>query len=99
MRGPESAVVIVGGGPVGLATAISARLRGLRATVVEKARPPIDKPCGEGLMPDGVEILRRLGVSIPRDQAVPFRGIRYIDGSVVAEARQIGDISLSTHSE
>jgi menaquinone-9 beta-reductase len=90
-RGARSAgtaatdVVIVGGGPVGLATAIGARLAGLSARVVERAQPPVDKACGEGLMPDAVERLTGLGVEIPAAECSRFRGIRYIDGEVVAE--------------
>ncbi|MES1245952.1 MAG: FAD-dependent oxidoreductase, partial [Acidobacteriota bacterium] len=41
-------LVVVGGGPAGLATAIRARLAGLGVTVVDRSRPPIDKACGEG---------------------------------------------------
>jgi menaquinone-9 beta-reductase len=58
-------VVVVGGGPAGLATAIGARLRGLSVIVVEGRRPPLDKACGEGVMPDGVAALARLGVVVP----------------------------------
>ena len=53
----ETDVAVVGGGPAGLAAAIAARLAGLEVTVVERSLPPIDKPCGEGIMPDGVAIL------------------------------------------
>jgi len=71
-------VLIVGGGPSGLAAAIAARLRGFSVLVVDTAEPPIDKACGEGLMPDGVEALRQIGVAIPSAESVPFRGIRFI---------------------
>ena len=54
-------VFIVGGGPAGLATAIAARRRGLSVVVADGAVFPIDKPCGEGLMPDGVAALHQLG--------------------------------------
>jgi len=37
-------VLIVGGGPAGLATAIAARLAGLATTVVDRRRPPIERP-------------------------------------------------------
>jgi flavin-dependent dehydrogenase len=71
-------LLVVGGGPAGLATAIRARLAGLGVTVLDRARPPIDKACGEGLMPDAVARLREIGVA-PR--GFPFRGIRYLDGA------------------
>jgi flavin-dependent dehydrogenase len=79
-------LLIVGGGPAGLATAIAARLGGLSATVLDRARPPIDKPCGEGLMPAGVERLQALGVRLAEAAGRPFRGIRYRDGELLAEA-------------
>ncbi|MFN7942182.1 MAG: FAD-dependent oxidoreductase [Thermoanaerobaculia bacterium] len=77
-------VVIVGGGPVGLAAAIAAARRGLATTVVEAQRPPIDKACGEGLMPSGLAALTRLGVELEAGR--PFTGIRYVSDGVVAEA-------------
>lgn len=55
-------VVIVGGGPVGLAAAIEARMAGLRAVVVEPREGDIDKACGEGLMPGALSAVHRLGV-------------------------------------
>ena len=76
-------VLIVGGGPAGLATAIRARLAGFGVTVLERSRPAIDKACGEGLMPDAVARLREIGVE--PDESFPFRGIRYVDGETVAE--------------
>jgi flavin-dependent dehydrogenase len=75
-------LLIVGGGPAGLATAIRARQAGLSATVIDRARPPVDKACGEGLMPDAVARLREIGVE-PR--GLPFRGIRYFDAGRMAE--------------
>lgn len=81
----QADLLIVGGGPAGLATALAARQRGLhRVVVLDSRRPPIDKPCGEGLMPDGVAVLRELGVHLPRHQCTPFTGIRYIDGTAEA---------------
>jgi flavin-dependent dehydrogenase len=78
-------LVIAGGGPAGLATAIRARLDGFEVILLEAARPPIDKACGEGLMPDGVELLLAMGVDLAQVEAKPFRGIRYIDGELTAE--------------
>ena len=79
-------VVVVGGGPVGLATAITAVGRGLSVAVVEHRADPVDKACGEGLMPSAVLALRQLGVE---PTGVDFAGIRYTtaDGSRSAQAR------------
>ncbi len=79
-------VFVIGGGPAGLATAIAARRRGLTVVLADGAVPPIDKPCGEGLMPDGVEALHQLGITIPEGDAYPFGGIRFVSGGAKAEA-------------
>jgi flavin-dependent dehydrogenase len=68
-------VFIIGGGPAGLAVAIAARQKGLRAIVADGAAPPIEKPCGEGMMPETLAALRELGVQIPGGQRQKFRGI------------------------
>jgi menaquinone-9 beta-reductase len=78
-------LLVVGGGPAGLATAIGARQAGLEVTVLERFRPTLDKACGEGLMPDAAAHLRDLGVELGPGEAFPFRGIRYVDGPVTAE--------------
>jgi flavin-dependent dehydrogenase len=80
-------VLVVGGGPAGLAAAIAARLKGFSVLVVDSAEPPIDKACGEGLMPDAVEALRRMGIAIPSGESFPFRGIRFIGENHRVEAR------------
>ena len=74
----QTDVFIVGGGPVGLATAIAVRAQGFGVTVADRALPPIDKACGEGLMPDALESLRRLGVRLDSQDSFPFRGIRFL---------------------
>ncbi|XVQ82659.1 NAD(P)/FAD-dependent oxidoreductase [Microbispora siamensis] len=71
-------VLVAGGGPAGLATAIHAALAGMEAVVVEPRPGPVDKACGEGLMPTGAAALADLGVAMPDGR--PFRGIRYVDG-------------------
>ena len=83
----ETDVFVAGGGPAGLAAALASRQRGLEVTVVDSCSPPIDKPCGEGLMPDGVAALAGLGVSIPLSVAERFHGIRFVNSGLQAEAR------------
>lgn len=79
-------LAVVGGGPAGLAVAIEAAERGLTAIVIEREQPPIDKACGEGLMPRGVEQIRRLGLELPASATCPLDGICYVDGDVRASA-------------
>ena len=78
--------MVIGGGPAGLAAAIAARLKGFDVTVADAAWPPIDKACGEGILPAGVAALHALGVS-PVEEGIPFRGIRFITGDTSLEAR------------
>jgi len=73
--------VVVGGGPAGLAFAAAAAVRGLDVLVLEARAFPVDKACGEGVLPSGVRALEALGVRHrlgPAD-ATPLRGIRWID--------------------
>jgi len=79
-------VFIIGGGPAGLAAAIAARRRGFRVTVADGAHVPIDKPCGEGLMPDGLSALEKLGVQVREASSFPFRGIRFSTASLQVNA-------------
>jgi flavin-dependent dehydrogenase len=79
-------VFIIGGGPAGLATAIAARMRGFDVAVADGASPPIDKACGEGLMPDGRAVLQQLGISVPEEDSHPFRGIRFVSGGLSVDA-------------
>jgi flavin-dependent dehydrogenase len=72
-------VAIVGAGPAGLVTAIAAHQRGMRAVVVDCAEPPVDKACGEGIMPDGIAALAKLGIHLPASAGAPFEGIRFVD--------------------
>lgn len=68
---------------MGLAVALHARRAGLDVVVVEPRSGPIDKACGEGLMPGAVAALARLGV---HPAGRPLDGIRYVADDVAVEA-------------
>lgn len=77
-------LIVGGGGPAGLATAIHAARAGLEAVVIDRRAGPIDKACGEGLMPHTVRQLEGLGVPLC---GRTFRGITYLDSTRSVEAR------------
>jgi flavin-dependent dehydrogenase len=83
----DTDVFVVGGGPAGLAAAIAARQQGFSVMVADSATPPIDKACGEGLMPDGLDSLRQLGLSISGNETGRFQGIKFIGPEGTVEAR------------
>jgi len=71
-------VFIVGGGPAGLAAAIAARQKGFQVILADGATPPIEKPCGEGMMPETLAALRALGVEFNPGEGHKFRGICFV---------------------
>lgn len=87
----DADVVIAGGGLAGACTALALARRGLSAVLVDKAEFPRDKPCGEGLLPHGLALLRELGCGdvVEACGARPFRGILYRCHGVTA----IGDFA------
>jgi menaquinone-9 beta-reductase len=70
-------VFIVGGGPAGLAAAIALRRHGADVLVADAVRPPIDKACGEGLLPDARRALQQLGVELDPRQGAEFAGVLF----------------------
>ena len=92
LRPSETDVFVIGGGPAGLAAALAVRQAGFNVIIADRAKSPIDKACGEGLMPDALEALRRIGVNLGSGNGASFRGIRFLDEKLEAEA------SFSDHS-
>lgn len=76
-------LLVAGGGPAGLATALHAARAGLDVVVWEPRGAVIDKACGEGLMPGAVSALRELGVDPPGHE---LTGIRYVGDAARVEA-------------
>ncbi|MBX3187697.1 MAG: NAD(P)/FAD-dependent oxidoreductase [Labilithrix sp.] len=69
-------LLVVGGGPTGLAAAIYAATSGRSVVILEPRAGVIDKACGEGIMPGGVASLQTLGVAV---RGRPFAGVSYGD--------------------
>lgn len=73
-------VIIVGGGPAGLATGIHFARADLSVLICEAKSFPVEKACGEGIMPTGVRLLENLGMGglAAGEDYYPFSGVRYI---------------------
>lgn len=87
-------VVIVGGGPIGLTAAIALRQAGADVLVADARQPPIDKACGEGLMPDSLRELSRLGIDLAQVAGTPFGGVRFADRRSTVSAAFVGSAGL-----
>ena len=57
-------MLVVGAGPAGTAAAIAGRRLGLDVLVVDKARFPRDKTCGDGLTAGALRGLEALGLDV-----------------------------------
>jgi geranylgeranyl reductase family protein len=79
--------LVVGAGPAGAATAILLAEQGFSVVLLDRARFPRDKICGEYLSPEGARILDRLGVlsTVEARGARPLRGMRILapDGTLL----------------
>src|SRR4029079_11002239 len=81
-------VLIVGAGPAGtVAGAILARA-GVRVRIVDRARFPRDKLCGDTINPGALAMLRRLGLAgdIER-RGLPVSGMRVTGEGVAIDGR------------
>lgn len=73
---PSADVVVVGAGPAGSSAAAWAARAGRDVLVIDSARFPRDKACGDGLTPRAVAELRRLGLGPWLDTKIAHRGLR-----------------------
>jgi flavin-dependent dehydrogenase len=88
-------VIVVGAGPAGAAASILLALRGLAVVVLDRARFPRPKLCGEYVSPEAVRVLDRLGALKAVDAAAAqhLAGMRITapDGTVLtATYRDVG---------
>ena len=75
-RASTTDVLIAGGGVAGSTLAILLGRAGLRVGLFERDAFPREKPCGEGIMPGGVAVLDRLGLTAAVG-GVALAGVRY----------------------
>jgi flavin-dependent dehydrogenase len=54
--------------------------------VADGCAPPIDKACGEALMPDAIAALEKLGIALPATDSCRLRGVRFLSSGKSAEA-------------
>src|SRR5215203_4833180 len=86
-------VLISGAGPAGAIAALVLARRGVRVTLVDRARFPREKLCGDTINPGALSILRRLGLERLTEGALPVRGM-IVTGQGVAISRRVFDERL-----
>jgi geranylgeranyl reductase family protein len=72
----ETDVLVVGAGPGGSAAAYHLALHGIDVTVVDRARFPREKVCGDGLTPRSVGSLLKMGVDTDDPRFERVNGLR-----------------------
>lgn len=81
-------VLVIGAGPSGAVAATVLARAGARVCLVDRARFPRPKLCGDTLNPGALAVLRRLGVASAIDEAaLPLEGMRVTGDGVTVEAR------------
>jgi geranylgeranyl reductase family protein len=71
-------VVVVGGGPAGTAAAVFLRQAGHEVVLLDEARFPRDKVCGEGVSPEAWRLLAKMGAeaAVRALRPRPVRGMK-----------------------
>ncbi|OLC30243.1 MAG: hypothetical protein AUH31_04990 [Armatimonadetes bacterium 13_1_40CM_64_14] len=91
---PDADVIVVGAGPAGSSAAAVLASRGIRVLLLDRAKFPRDKPCGDYCNPGAVRLLRHLGSisTLPTAEAIPISGLSVYaqDGSRFAAAFPAG---------
>src|SRR5437763_15404322 len=79
--------IVVGAGTAGARCALGLARAGARVLVLDRAEAGRDKPCGEGLLPRGVQALARAGLGALLDGAPAIAAIALHAGGRTVEAR------------
>jgi geranylgeranyl reductase family protein len=82
-------VAVVGAGPAGSAAALAARRAGARVLLIDRADFPRDKPCGDGIAADALDVLRSLGVTDATAGYAPVTALRLVAPGGAAVARDL----------
>jgi geranylgeranyl reductase family protein len=82
-------VAVIGAGPAGAAAAIAARRGGARVLLLDKADFPRDKPCGDGIAADAIDVLAGLGVTGVTEGYPPIARLRLVGPGGAAVARPL----------
>lgn len=77
-----NSIGIIGGGPIGLFSALVLAKKGHAVTLIEKRTFPIDKVCGQGIMPKGHELLKSVEIDFANHNSAPIEGITYFDNGL-----------------
>jgi flavin-dependent dehydrogenase len=89
--------VVVGGSVAGSTAARELARRGMKVALVDKARFPRPKACGEGLLPHGLAALREGGIDV---EGCRVKGLRFVSPSgATAEADFPGGIGCVVRRE
>jgi menaquinone-9 beta-reductase len=82
----DADVIVVGAGPSGATTAYYLAQAGLNVLLLEKARFPREKVCGDGLTPRAVKTLVAMGVDVSQEAGwLRNKGLRVIGGGLRLE--------------
>jgi menaquinone-9 beta-reductase len=73
MTSPD--VLIAGAGPAGSIAALVLARAGVRVTLIDRARFPRDKLCGDTVNPGAMSVLRRLGMAAAADDGLAVHGM------------------------
>ncbi|HEX2030605.1 MAG TPA: geranylgeranyl reductase family protein [Actinomycetota bacterium] len=84
-RTTETDVLVVGSGPAGAAAAYHLARHGVDVLLIDKARFPREKVCGDGLTPRGVRALLRMGVDATEPGFVRVEGLRVYGPTVTLD--------------
>src|SRR5712664_508386 len=73
----DADVIVVGAGPAGSTAAAALAARGIRVLLLDRAKFPRDKPCGDYCNPGAVRLLRQIGSfsTLPTADAAPISGL------------------------